>query len=244
MRLRAQIEATEVKLRESAALAEAEHARAAERVQMLERRIAGLGAEAAARQARNKALRERLKTRGDALETVYFRRPRELGRRLRIRLAKTRYWLWERNLMRLLPSKLRRRIEAAAVANAPLFEPKWYARKNLSKRGGASKSRKACAEHFATVGWRRGMRPGRQFDTRWYLAQHPELAARGLNPLVHFLKGGALTGARPKPKVNVAGYLESNLSALVRPVTMVEIVAWEKRRTAERSAAEPKPPTA
>jgi hypothetical protein len=245
MRLRQQLDALDAKVREHEARAEADRRRAAERAEALERRISALGAENAARQARSQALRDRLTARGEAMERVYFHRPRDFGR-LRVRFAEVRYWLWDRHLFRLLPLKLRRQIEVAAVSRAPLFAAKWYARECMPQRADGSSPRKTPAEHFVTVGWRRGLQAGPYFDTKWYLDQHPELAARGLNPLLHFVKVGALTGQRPNPKVDVAGYLERNPGAVLRSVTMVDIVtsrigkSAKKQRSAEGAA--PKPP--
>lgn len=244
-RLRQALEAIEAKVREHEARAEADRRQAAERAEALERRMSALSAENAARQARVKTLRERLSARSDAMEAVYFRRRRQLGRGLRVRFAEARYWLWDRHLVRLLPKKLRRRIEAAAVAKTPLFTAKWYARKSMPQRADGSSPRKTPAEHFATMGWRKGLPAGPYFDTKWYLEQHPELAARGLNPLIHFVKVGALKGQRPNPRVDVADYLERHPEAVLRPVTMVDIVLARKgkrgKKQGKRSEA-PKPP--
>lgn len=246
-RLRQQLDAMEAKAREHEARVEAERRQAADRSRDLEGRIAALGAENAARRARNEAFRQRLTARGDTVELVYFRRPGEFRRRLRLGFAEARYWLWDRNLVWVLPSRLRRRIEAAAVAKTPLFAAKWYARKYMGQRADGSPPRKSPAEHFATGGWRKGLHAGPYFDTEWYLERYPEVAARGLNPLLHFVKVGALRGARPKPSVDVAAYLERNPGALLRPVTMVDVVMARKGASAKERKAEaaaPKPPEA
>jgi hypothetical protein len=94
-------------------------------------------------------------------------------------------------------------------------------------------------------GWRKGLKAGPSFDTKWYLEQHPELAPRDLNPLIHFVKVGALTGQRPKPKVDVATYLERNPAAMRRPVTMVDIVLSRKGKRGKKQgkpSEAPKPP--
>lgn len=245
LRLRQQLDAVEAKIRDHEARSESDRRQAAERADALERRLSALSAENAARQARIKTLRDRLSARSDAMEAVYFRRQRELGRRLHVRLAGARYWLWDRHLIRLLPSKLRRRMEAAAVAKAPLFAAKWYARKSMPQRADGSSPRKTPAEHFATMGWRKGLPAGPYFDTKWYLEQHPELATRGLNPLIHFVRVGALKGQRPNPRVDVADYLERHPEAVLRPVTMVDIVLsrqGKRGRKRGKPSEAPKPP--
>ena len=245
VRLRQELEAIGAKVREHEARADADRRQAAERAEARERRMSALSAENAARQARVTTLRERLSARSDTMEAVYFRRRRQLGRGLRVRFAEARYWLWDRHLVRLLPKKLRRRIEVAAVSRAPLFAAKWYARECMPQRADGSSPRKTPAEHFVTVGWRKGLQAGPYFDTKWYLEQHPELAVRGLNPLLHFVKVGALTGQRPNPKVDVAGYLERNPGAVLRSVTMVDIVtsrigkSAKKQRSAEGAVQKP-----
>ena len=45
------------------------------------------------------------------------------------------------------------------------------------------------------------------YSTAYYLAQHPELSGSGVNPLVHYLRSGAHTGANPHPLFDTAFYL-------------------------------------
>ncbi|MEA2977680.1 MAG: hypothetical protein QOF19_3200, partial [Alphaproteobacteria bacterium] len=42
-----------------------------------------------------------------------------------------------------------------------------------------------------------GCSPGPDFDAAWYLAQYPDVAAAKLNPLVHYIRWGAIEGRGP-----------------------------------------------
>lgn len=48
------------------------------------------------------------------------------------------------------------------------------------------------------------------FDKDWYLAQNPDVATAGVNPLRHYLRHGALEGRDPSPFFNSSYYLEAN----------------------------------
>ena len=60
--------------------------------------------------------------------------------------------------------------------------------------------------HYLQRGGFEGYDPNPDFDSAWYLANNPDVAASGLNPLVHFVHYGAREGrshslGRPKPAV-------------------------------------------
>lgn len=48
------------------------------------------------------------------------------------------------------------------------------------------------------------------FDGAWYLLQNPDVAAAGIDPLVHYLHAGASEGRSPHPSFDVASYLSMN----------------------------------
>ncbi|MDU8912134.1 glycosyltransferase [Aestuariicoccus sp. MJ-SS9] len=50
------------------------------------------------------------------------------------------------------------------------------------------------AEHYLKYGAALGRDPGKDFDTAFYLAQHPLLAAHGVNPLLHYALHGRFKG--------------------------------------------------
>lgn len=55
------------------------------------------------------------------------------------------------------------------------------------------------AVHYYEVGWREGRNPSREFVTRYYLEQNPEVALSGENPFVHYLRVGRFKGLRGRP---------------------------------------------
>ena len=48
------------------------------------------------------------------------------------------------------------------------------------------------------------------FDGEWYLSVNPDVAASGMDPLVHFMNFGAKEGRNPNPDFNTASYLQLN----------------------------------
>ena len=48
------------------------------------------------------------------------------------------------------------------------------------------------------------------FDAAWYLEQNPDVAARGVNPLVHYLARGFVEGREPSPRFDTQAYLRAN----------------------------------
>ena len=50
----------------------------------------------------------------------------------------------------------------------------------------------------------------RIFDAAWYLAQYQDVAATGVDPVVHYLAYGAAEGRDPGPEFSTTAYLERN----------------------------------
>ena len=75
------------------------------------------------------------------------------------------------------------RRQARRLTEAGLVVPRWYRRTYAEGRGG----RQRAAEDYLTRGVLEGRDPNPTFDTRRYLALHPEANQDGRNPLVHFL---------------------------------------------------------
>lgn len=50
--------------------------------------------------------------------------------------------------------------------------------------------------HYLDYGWRQGLNPSASFDTTYYLEQNLDVAAGGINPLLHFVKHGRAEGRR------------------------------------------------
>ena len=75
--------------------------------------------------------------------------------------------------------------------------------------------------HYLTTGLAAGIEPIEFFDSRWYLAQHPDLDAafrqgRISTPLAHFLRDGNRENRAPGPDFQGTAYLEANPPA--RPI--------------------------
>jgi hypothetical protein len=47
------------------------------------------------------------------------------------------------------------------------------------------------------------------FDEEWYVAQNPDVARSGINPLIHYVQHGAAEGRVPFPGFNAARYVEN-----------------------------------
>ena len=48
--------------------------------------------------------------------------------------------------------------------------------------------------HYLLAGFRNGCNPSLRFDTEYYLGTHPDVAAAGINPLIHYLSWGRAEG--------------------------------------------------
>jgi hypothetical protein len=95
-------------------------------------------------------------------------------------------------LARKLPLGLNNRARlqenVRVIANSPLFDAKWYAERY------STASEADAAHHYATTGTVERHDPGPLFDANWYLKHNPDVAAHGLNPLIHFEKFGRQEG--------------------------------------------------
>jgi hypothetical protein len=63
--------------------------------------------------------------------------------------------------------------------------------------------------------WRQAVRIAQSdlFDGAWYLEHHPEAAASGLPPALHYLRHGAAQGFDPGPRFSTTGYLSAHQKA-------------------------------
>lgn len=82
--------------------------------------------------------------------------------------------------------------EMAEIADSALFDGEFY---------GAQVNRRSNEldglRHFCETGWKDGLRPNAFFDTAAYVAEHQDVAASGLNPLLHYIRHGEFEGRRP-----------------------------------------------
>jgi glycosyltransferase involved in cell wall biosynthesis len=70
------------------------------------------------------------------------------------------------------------------VVKSQLFDPVWYVQRYPQVRG------QNPYQHFLTVGALQGLAASPDFDCGWYLKAYPDVAAAGINPLIHYLRYG------------------------------------------------------
>jgi len=93
---------------------------------------------------------------------------------------------------------------AEKILRSGYFDPNWYFAKYPDTRDMPP------LDHFCQRGVYEWRSPGPNFDTEWYMLQNrdliPSVAARALNPLLHFLEHGRVEGrsALPDPQAHTA----------------------------------------
>lgn len=99
--------------------------------------------------------------------------------------------------------------DAWTVARSGLFDRDYYVRSHKDLAPLADSTVKPLI-HFVRHGGFEGRRPSQLFDTRFYLAAHPDVARDGYNPLVHYLLFGRRQGRRVNlpydAKCSICGY--------------------------------------
>jgi len=73
---------------------------------------------------------------------------------------------------------------AAAIRTSGLFDGDWY----RNTYPDVQTLDMDPVEHFVSIGARLGRNPSKKFDTKLYLATHPELPGHNVNPLLHFIE--------------------------------------------------------
>ena len=74
---------------------------------------------------------------------------------------------------------------------------------------GTAAAQQAAASYDAS-GWQKGLNPDALFDTKYYLAHNPDVAAAHVNPLLHFEQFGWHEGRNPSAAFSTNGYLQHN----------------------------------
>lgn len=62
------------------------------------------------------------------------------------------------------------------------------------------------AASYDTYGWQRGLNPDAYFDTAYYLAHNPDVAAAHINPLIHYEQWGWKEGRNPSAAFDTRAY--------------------------------------
>ncbi len=73
----------------------------------------------------------------------------------------------------------------------------------------------------------------RLFDRDYYLAENPDVAASGADPITHYLERGASEGRNPHPLFDTCWYLNQNpdiLAAGVNPLVHYLLQGWKEER--------------
>jgi hypothetical protein len=75
------------------------------------------------------------------------------------------------------------------------------------------------------------------FDASWYLERNPDVAASGVNPLIHYLARGWIEGRDPNPRFDTQAYLRANpgvAASGMNPLTHYLLHGRREGRTADR----------
>ena len=94
------------------------------------------------------------------------------------RQARKSYWKFFWRLLRF--PRLR---EVKIVRNSDLVDSHYY----FETYPHAITAGLSAAEHYVRYGAQQGLNPSAEFNTQQYLAEYPEAAHKGINPLVHFI---------------------------------------------------------
>jgi glycosyltransferase involved in cell wall biosynthesis len=101
-----------------------------------------------------------------------------------------------------LRAGLRRRRQARVIRRSGLFQPEHY----LAQLQDPRAARRDPIWHFLVRGAAAGLDPNPFFATSVYVARHPDAAAEGENPLVHYVRSGG-RATDPGPRFDTAFYL-------------------------------------
>ena len=99
-------------------------------------------------------------------------------------------------------------LTGGAAAADPLVDTAYYDRQLGATLipGGPAGAQQAAYSYDAT-GWRKGLNPDAWFDTRYYLARNPDVAAAQVNPLLHYETYGWKEGRDPSTAFSTGKYL-------------------------------------
>src|SRR3546814_7275288 len=96
----------------------------------------------------------------------------------------------------------------ALIEASDLLQVEWY----LAQHADSAKSPVGVAEHYLRIGAQLLYDPSPGFSTRRYLRANPDVAAAGMNPLVHYLRFGRGEG---RPCFPVGNYTEDDNPPLI-----------------------------
>jgi len=90
----------------------------------------------------------------------------------------------------------------------PLVDAAYYSKQPGATvvPAGAAGQQQAAADYNAG-GWQKGLNPDALFDTQYYLSHNPDVAAAGVNPLLHYEQYGWTEGRDPSAQFSTHKYL-------------------------------------
>ena len=72
------------------------------------------------------------------------------------------------------------------VKSSPMFDAKWYLEQNQDVKA----KKIGAAKHYVKWGWKEGRDPSKEFSTKAYLEQYPELLEKNWCPVFHYMLFG------------------------------------------------------
>lgn len=100
------------------------------------------------------------------------------------RIVDAARWVWRRSVSTAVTLEYR-----SILLSSGLFDTEFYA-----AQAGIESDPPRCVRHYLQHGAAAGLSPNRLFDGAAYLALHPDVAASGLDPFLHFIAFGISEG--------------------------------------------------
>ena len=99
-------------------------------------------------------------------------------------------------------------LTGGAAAADPLVDAAHYDRQlGATLIPGGPAGAQQAAWSYDAAGWRKGLNPDALFDTKYYLAHNPDVAAARVNPLLHYETNGWKEGRDPSAAFSTGKYL-------------------------------------
>ena len=102
-------------------------------------------------------------------------------------------------------------LSGGSASADPLIDPNYYDPQlgaRLIPTGLAAEQQAAYS--YNTTGWQQGLNPDPLFNAAYYLANNPDVAAAGINPLQHYEEYGWEEGRDPSAAFDTSDYLAAN----------------------------------
>lgn len=133
-----------------------------------------------------------------AKKSAAYRRWRRLAKMSR-RASRYVGWLRATHVM------AEREAALALIRAAGAFDVGYYSSQFQAPEKFHRRAFRRAASHYLMAGPARHRNPSRSFDGQYYLAANPDVAASGMNPLLHFLQYGVVEGRYPNPRFAAIG---------------------------------------